>query len=130
MLTLFEVRQFYDSVRELAQLGLDLHSELNPAAGPLAALAIEYMTGKLSGYTVEDVLVTIGGISNHATKTLPVSGTSESALTDVLAPGPGYLQHDNSRRPGVLGYADSSGAPRKPPELLDDQILDGHINRA
>ena len=66
-LPLYEEAQFYATVKELVQLGLDLRSELNPVAEPLAVRAIESMTGKRSGYTVEDVLVSIQFEVNNAT---------------------------------------------------------------
>ncbi len=69
-LTLLEANEFYDTVRELAQFALDSRGTLSPVAGPLAVLAIEYATGKRSGYSGADALAAIAKKVNDAQRTI------------------------------------------------------------
>jgi len=58
-LSLSEEQQFFDTVKELVHLGLEIITDPHPVAGASAARAIESTTGKRSGFTVGDVLIAI-----------------------------------------------------------------------
>ncbi len=71
-MTAMEMRNLFDTVRELVQYALDSQHSLDPVAGPLARRAIEYTTGKRSGRTAEDAIISIGKVVSDASKAIPV----------------------------------------------------------
>ena len=72
-MTALEIQTLLATVRELVQFTLDYKTGLGPpnGAGPLAARAIESMTGKRSGYTDMDALVSINEECRIGEKTFP-----------------------------------------------------------
>jgi len=71
-MNLTETRNYCATVRELVQFALDYRQELSPIAGQWAVRAIEYTTGKRSGYTGEDALVAIGRVTRDIEKRIPI----------------------------------------------------------
>ncbi len=77
-----EMRNFCGTVRELVQFVLDRQEGSLDDAGSLAARAIEYTTGKRSGYTGMDALASISKVVTDAEKRLPVyPGNKRQAST-------------------------------------------------
>ncbi len=108
-LTLLQEHWCYDTVRDLVQFGLDLQNEIGFVGGPLALRAIESTTGKRSGFTVQDVLVSIGKEINNAQATLPREEKLSTKKTYGLDGGFSESEYIGFRRTGV--YQPNGGTP-------------------